>query len=68
MTRLAHWEEITGTLEDVSETPRGVKVSINDTSIILDDNLKESLQQSIGSDVSILRTNDDYRIRVEGDK
>jgi hypothetical protein len=68
MTRLRNWEEITGTLEDASEISRGVEVSIDGTSIILDDNPEESLLQAIGSEVSILRTDDDYRIRVEGDK
>ena len=68
MTRLRNWEEITGKLQDVSGISRGVEVNIDGTSIILDDKAGESLQQAIGTEVSILRTDTDYRIRVEGDK
>jgi len=68
MTRLDNWEEITGTLQDSRETSRGIEITIDGTSIILEDTVDEDLQQAVGAEVSILRTDADYLIRVGGDK
>lgn len=68
MTRLEKWEEITGTLQGISESSRGIEVTIDETSIILEKKVEKDLQQAVGSEVSILRTDTDYFVRVGGDK
>lgn len=66
--RLRTWEEIKGNLQHVSDSPKGVEVTIDGDVVMLEGGVNRNLRQAIGKDVSILYTDSDYFIRVEGDE
>ena len=62
--RLRPWEEARGPLDEMQDVPGCLLARIGPVTVALPDELRDRLQGLTGRVIAILRTDNDYRLRV----
>lgn len=64
---LSHWEEAVGELKDIQEFEGHLLAKIGPVNVLLPPDFAQLLKGIVGKRIAVLRTDQDYKLRIHPD-